>query len=332
MNDIIKELFTVWTLVLSLGFILLFFLVGLVIKRRERLKRSTAGPRIMKYLLLPTILIYLVCVIILKLPRTHFSVKVTETILIVFFISFLLNMINYLFFSEANIISKKETLPKLGRDIIHFFLVLLASTFVFSSIWDFNLGSLITALGVGSFVVGLALQEPLGNLFNGISLLMAKPFHKGDWIQLGEETGKVEEFNWRSVKIVNRNNELIIIPNNVLGKTQIKNLSRPSTIHAEMLTIGFSYADDPEKVKKVLLEIAKKTKGILESPESIPLTISYDDFSITYALKFYINDYEDLLVLEDSLMTQIYTEAIKNKLTIPFPIREVIIRDKDKNK
>ncbi|MFT4666600.1 MAG: small-conductance mechanosensitive channel, partial [Gammaproteobacteria bacterium] len=54
-------------------------------------------------------------------------------------------------------------------------------------------------------------------------------------------------------KIINRDNELIIIPNNILGKEKIKNLSRPNPFHAEMVSIGFSYDDHPEKVKKVLL-------------------------------------------------------------------------------
>jgi small-conductance mechanosensitive channel len=92
-------------------------------------------------------------------------------------------------------------------------------------------------------VIGLVLQELLGNLFNGIALLIAKPFQTGDWIQVGEENGKVVEFNWRSVKIVNRFDELIIVPNNVLGKEKFK----------EFVTIGFSYQDNPAKVKEVLL-------------------------------------------------------------------------------
>ncbi len=327
MNGIIKELFSISGLIILLGFILFFSLVGFVIKRREKLNKPTVAPRIMRYLLLPSILVYLVCVILLDLPRTHFLVKITETIIIIFSISFLLNLINHLFFSDDNIVKREKTIPKLGRDIIHFILILIASAFVISFIWKFDLGNLFTALGVGSFVIGLALQEPLGNLFNGISLLMAKPFQIGDWVQIGEEPGKVVEFNWRSVKIVNRFNELIIIPNNLLGKEQIKNLSRPSKIHAELITIGFSYDDDPEKVKNVLLEIAKKTDGILAIPASVPLTISYDDFSITYGLKFYIKDFEDQIILKDRIMTQIFKEAAVNKLRIPFPIREVIIRE-----
>jgi small-conductance mechanosensitive channel len=94
------------------------------------------------------------------------------------------------------------------------------------------------------------LGEPLGDLFNGISLLIAQPFKKGDWINVNGEIGKITEFNWRSVKIINRDNELIIIPNNILGKEKIKNLSRPNPFHTEMVSIGFSYDDHPEKVKK----------------------------------------------------------------------------------
>lgn len=326
MKEIITELFSIWGLILLLGFILFYSIVGFVVRRRDKLNKPTVAPRIMRYLLLPSILLYLVCILLLDLPRTHSLVKITETIIIIFSISFLLNLINHLFFSDDNIVKRKDSIPKLGRDIIHFILILIASAFVISFIWGIDLANLFTALGVGSFVIGLALQEPLGNLFNGISLLMAKPFQKGDWVQIGEEQGKVVEFNWRSVKIVNRFNELIIIPNNNLGKEQIKNFSRPSKIHAELITIGFSYDDDPEKVKNVLLEIAKKIEGILAEPEPIPITISYDDFSITYGLKFYIKDFEDQILLKDRLMTQIFREAAKNKIRIPFPIREVIIR------
>ena len=188
-----------------------------------------------------------------------------------------------------------------------------------------DLGNLLTALGVSSLVIGLALQEPLGNLFNGIALLMAKPFQKGDWIQMGEETGKVVEFNWRSVKIVNRFHELIIIPNNVLGKEKIKNLSRPSKVHAELVTIGFSYQDNPSKVKEVLLQVAKETEGILQSPLPVPVTISYDDFYITYGLKFYIKDFEDQILLKDRIMTKLFDVAKDEELTIPYPVAEIRI-------
>jgi len=329
MDKTLKNLFGLEGLYLLIAFLILFYIVGIVIKRRKRKNRLTRAPKIMRYLLLPSAFIYVISVNFIEVPRTNVFIKILETTIIIFIISFIVNMICHLFFSDKNFITKKEIVPKLGRDIMHFFLVLIASAFVFSSIWGFDLGSLLTALGVGSFVIGLALQEPLGNLFNGISLLMAKPFKNGDWVQIGEEHGRVVEFNWNSVKLVNLSNELIIIPNNKFGKDLIKNLSRPNRRHAEMVTIGFSYEDDPVKVKKVLLEVANKTEGILDTPQPIPLTLSYDDFYIKYGLKFYIKDFQDLLVLRDRLMTEFYSAAKTNGLTIPLPTAIEIVKNGD---
>ena len=160
---------------------------------------------------------------------------------------------------------------------------------------------------------------------------MAKPFKNGDWVQIGEDYGKAVEFNCNSVKLVNLSNELIIIPNNKFGKDQIKNLSRPNKRHAEMVTIGFSYQDDPVKVKKVLLEVANKTEGILDTPQPIPLTLSYDDFYIKYGLKFYIQDFQDLLIIRDRLMTEFYNAAKVNGITIPLPTAIEILKNGDSN-
>jgi len=318
-----ENLFAIWGIIIFFGLPFLFFLVDQFIRWRLNKNLPITAPRILKNLIIPTVMIHLFCLKILALPSTHLSLKVTETILSVFVISLLFNLINYLIFSEKNIITKKETIPKLGQDILHFILITIISACALSSIWGLDLGNLLTALGVSSLVIGLALQEPLGNLFNGVALLIAKPFQKGDWIQVGDETGKVEEFNWRSVKLINRFNELIIIPNNSLGKEKIKNLSRPNKVHAELITIGFSYQDSPLIVKEILLKIALKTEGVLSTPSPIPLTISYDDFYITYGLKFYIRDFEDQVLLKDKIMTELFKVAEERKLTIPFPVTEI---------
>ncbi len=314
---------SIWGLIIFIGLPALFFLIDRFIRWRIEKKRPIVSLRVLKNLLIPTMMVHLICLKLLEFPRTHISLKITETILSIFLISFLFNLINYFLFSKNNLFTKKETLPKLGQDVLHFILISIICAAVLSSIWGLNLGNLLTALGVSSLVIGLALQEPLGNLFNGVALLMAKPFQKGDWVQIGEEAGKVKEFNWRSVKLINRFNEVIIIPNNTLAKEKIKNLSRPSRIHAELITVGFSYNDKPTKVKKVLLEIAQNTEGVLANPSPVPLTLSYDDFYINYGLKFYIKDFEDQILLKDRIMTQIFAAAEKSQLNIPFPISEV---------
>lgn len=329
MTNLITKIISSTGIGLFAGFIVLFILIGFVIKKRTSLNKPVVAPRIMRYLVLPTLLIYTFCTFVFDLPRIAISMKVTETMLIIFGIFFILQMLSHLLFSNDNILTGKETIPKLGRDIIQFLLVLVSSAFVFSSIWGFDLGHLLTALGVGSFVIGLALQEPLGNLFNGIALLLAKPFEKGDWVQIGGEIGKTVDINWRSVKIVNRFNELIIIPNNTVAKEQIKNLSRPSKVHAEIINIGFSYNDNPGKVKEALVEIAKTSESILKTPEPVAILISYDDFSINYGLKFFIDDFASRFLLKDAIMTKIFDVTKDKGFTIPFPIQDIHLKDKD---
>jgi len=76
----------------------------------------------------------------------------------------------------------------------------------------------------------------------------------------------MHEINWRSVKIHTRFNEGITIPNNLLGKEKIKNLSRSNRIHGELLEMGFSYNDHPDKMKPILTRIASEHPRVLNKP------------------------------------------------------------------
>ena len=318
-----------WMIAIAVIIPAVILFTGWVIKRRAAAGRPTTAPKVMRYLVLPTLVTHIFIRFVMGVGGDEFITKTTETILSLSFLVFLFNAINYLFFSEHNILTKEETIPKLGRDVLNFALTMIFGSVVLSSVWGIHLASLLAALGVGSLVIGLALQEPLGNLFTGISLLMAQPFRKGDWIQIGDEKGKVKDFNWRSVKIVNRNNVLVVIPNNMIGKETIKNLSRPSRVHAVLISIGFSYSDNPAEVKEALLELAIATDGVLNVPAPQPLTLSYDDFYITYGLKFYIRDFADEIALKDRVMSLLFDMAADKQFTIPFPIRDVRMQQAD---
>jgi len=320
-----------WGLIIIIGLPLLFTVATSVYDRRKPTNSGLIPPQIIRWLLVPFLTFHLILTKINGNSKDEIVIKISTTIIVVIVISFLFNAINYLFFSEKNILTKQELIPKLGRDVLHMFLMTIASACALSQVWGVDLGNLLTALGVSSLVIGLALQEPLGNLFNGVSLLMANPFKKGDWIHVDGEIGKVIETNWRSVKIHTRFNEEIIIPNNILGKEKIKNLSRPSRIHAELLLFGFSYDDDPLEVKKMLLELAEKNNKILSNPAPVAITISYDDYSINYGLKCFIKDFEDRIILNDEIMTSLFLVSEEKGFRIPFPKQEIEVKMDKRN-
>ncbi len=317
---------SIWGGVILIGLPILFAFATYIYRKRKPSGIGIIPPQIVRFLLVPFLAFHLILQKIIGLSSDEIIIKISLTIITIILISFLFNAINYLFFSEKNILTKKEIIPRLGRDVLHIIFISIISACVLSNIWGLDLGNLLTALGVSSLVIGLALQEPLGNLFNGVSLLMANPFKKGDWISIGDEVGKVAEINWRSVKIHTRYNEQIIIPNNLLGKEKIKNLSRPNKTHAELLNFSFSYGDTPEKVKQVLLDVVLKNDKVLKNPAPVALTLSYDDFAITYGLKLYVKDFQDIILLNDEIMTDIYLAAAANNLTMPYPRQELDIK------
>lgn len=316
----------IWGLVIIIGLPLLFLFATIVYHRRKPTRDGLIPPQIVRWLLVPFLAFHLILIKINGNSAEEITIKISTTIIVIILLSFLFNAINYLFFSAKNILTKQEIIPKLGRDVLHVFLMTIVSACVLSKVWDVDLGNLLTAFGVSSLVIGLALQEPLGNLFNGLSLLMANPFKKGDWINVAGEIGKVTEINWRSVKIHTRFNEEVILPNNMLGKEKIKNLSRPNKIHAELLIFGFSYDDPPSEVKTLLLELAEKSEKVLAHPAPVAVTLSYDDFSISYGLKCFVKDFENRIPLNDEIMTDLFLASKEKGFTIPFPRQEIEVK------
>ena len=96
-----------------------------------------------------------------------------------------------LVFENAAKESWRSRAPKLFQDLIRLLLVVIGAAIVLSVVWRQDLGGLIAALGVGSIVLGLALQETLGNLMSGIALFFERPFSVGDWISVGGKSGQV---------------------------------------------------------------------------------------------------------------------------------------------
>jgi hypothetical protein len=92
-------------------------------------------------------------------------------------------------------------------------------------------------------------------------------------------------------------------------------------LHGERIRVGFSYKDSPNLAKQVLKATALETQGILSNPTPQIFTISYDDFAITYEVKFFIEDYGELEDIRDRFVTRIWYAAQRNNLNIPFPIR-----------
>ena len=232
-------------------------------------------------------------------------------------------------FAAADRGTARSRVPKLFLDLIRAFLVLLGAAGIASVVWGADLGGLLAALGVGSIVIGLALQDTLGNLMSGIAILFERPFTVGGWLRVGDggPEGKVLEMNWRSVRLQTRDGDLLVVPNLSLAGETLRSFDKPRRLHMERLDLGFSYSDSPGDVKAAMLRVAAAVPEVLDDPPATCFTLGFGDSSVNYELRVWLSGYERVPVVRDALMTGVWYEARRAGLTIPFPIRTTLNYD-----
>jgi hypothetical protein len=133
-----------------------------------------------------------------------------------------------------------------------------------------------------------------------------------DWLNIDEKIGQVVAITWRSVHLRTHQQQLIIVPNSVLAQGSLFNYSRPTKIHGEEITVGFSYDDPPNKVMGILAEIAQTTEGIVTMPPPVMEIMSYDDFAIVYQLRFFVMDYAQMPQLRSAVTGRCRSRPTRN--------------------
>lgn len=238
-------------------------------------------------------------------------------------LSLLLNgllLLTTLFTPRSRPVAGKIGIPSLyllgGRICI----VLVCAIYILSNIWRIDLVQITSALGVGSLVIALALQDTLSNLVSGFLLLLDRPFDEGDWLRVGEIEAEVLEMNWRSVRLRDRNRDIIVIPNGELGKATIRNYTLLDKNHSERVAIGFSYDDSPSLVKQVLLKAVAATAGVIDPPAPKIRIKNYGAYCVDYEVKFFLNDYRAKDDICSELRSHIYYISRRNGLAVPYPI------------
>ncbi|HEX5143036.1 MAG TPA: mechanosensitive ion channel family protein [Mycobacterium sp.] len=152
--------------------------------------------------------------------------------------------------------SWRQRVPSIFIDVVRFALIAVGLALIFSWVWGARIGGLFTALGISSIVLGLILQNSVGQIISGLLMLFEQPFRLGDWLETPTAKGRVVEVNWRAVHI-ETGKGLQITPNSVLAIASFTNLSRPGGTHIIALDTEFATADPPDLVCAVLVRVAQ---------------------------------------------------------------------------
>jgi small-conductance mechanosensitive channel len=209
-------------------------------------------------------------------------------------------------------------------------LLLIATAFFtgLSAFYGVTLPGLLAGSGLIALVLGLALQETLGNIFAGIGLQAGKSFRVGEWLIVDGKHVEVIEVNWRSTRLRNLDAASFDIPNNQLAKATIVNLYRPTPIHAARASVSVEYGVPPNQVKDALVRACSAALGVLAHPAPVAYLMNFDESGISYELKYWIDDARRYPEISDTVRTNIWYELDRNGIPFSYPTRIVEMRSK----
>lgn len=210
-------------------------------------------------------------------------------------------------------------------------LLLIATTFFtgLSLFYDVTLPGLLAGSGLIALVLGLALQDTLGNIFAGLGLQAGKVFRVGDWLILDGKHVEVVEVNWRSTRLRNLDAASFDIPNNQLAKATIVNLYNPTPVHAARASVSIEHGVPPNQVKEALIRAALAAPGVLAHPAPTAFLMSFEDSGIHYELKYWVDDARLFPVTSDAVRTNIWYELDRRNIPFSYPTRIVEMRSKN---
>ena len=216
--------------------------------------------------------------------------------------------------------------------VVRVLVVLAVGSYLLGDVWDFDLKEILSALGVGSLVFALAVQDTLSNLVSGFLLIFESPFQVGDWIRVDDLEGEVLEINWRAVRLKTRERDIIVIPNGKLGETIIQNYTLEDPLHGVRVSIPFSDRDPPNKVIRVLQEAAASVEGIFQDPMPEVRPIAFENAVVTYEVEYYIQEYGYAEEIQGQLLVNIYYASKRHHLTAPIPARQYSLLQQPKKR
>lgn len=258
--------------------------------------RGAAAPGVVGKILLPAAL--LLAALPTKLAAVRTALPVGERFLryfdaafVFFVIFFLLRLLDGLINLRYERKGRPFPLPRVLHGILLIVVYIAVVLAILRVYLGFNIGPLLAGSAILTAVLGLALQGVLGNIFAGMSLHYTRSFGRGDWIQIGEIEGQVVDMNWRETRLKDRASNIVVIPNTVMASQTITNMSLPDRPTAVTLLVKVDIQASPAAVLELLLGSAREAPEVLAEPAPSAYILSYDEFGLTYLLKFWITDF-----------------------------------------
>jgi len=232
---------------------------------------------------------------------------------------FVVRAIDYLAF---DLISRRRNVkaPVLLREIVSILLFFIFIAWASSFFFDTKVTAFLAGGTVLAAVLGLALQETLGNLFAGIALALEDSFAVGDVIRSGDHFGVVEAVRWRGTRLRTFQNHIVIVPNSMLARAHLEIFPRHN-LNARVLQLGIDYNVPPAIALNVLSQAASNVDGVSTQIPAFARVAGFGESSVLYEIKYHMADYSERDRIDADIRKAVWYALRRNGIPIPFPIR-----------
>lgn len=240
--------------------------------------------------------------------------------------------LNFLIFDLAFRLRRGSEAPTLIRNIFSIVaftaLFLLIFNYLFANV---NLGALFTTSAIFGVILGLALQDTLGNFFAGISLQADRPFQVGDVITVGAQrhSGVVEEITWRAVKIRTFSNHVALISNSTASRELIEVAPRDN-LNARHVFFNALYTDSPAKAIHVVREAVREADNVSAKVTPIVRIRNLSENGVDYEVKYWLDDYAKYNDTDALVRQRIWYAFRRAGLNFAYPTRTLHVDRKPK--
>jgi small-conductance mechanosensitive channel/CRP-like cAMP-binding protein len=226
-----------------------------------------------------------------------------------------------------DVVLVRRHVPPILRDLAQG-LAYLVTALVVLTRSEVDVTKVFTASVLTTAVIGLALQETLGNLMAGLTLQLERDLEVGDWISLdGKTAGQIREIRWRATTIVTNNGDLTLIPNTAITRGMIVNYSRPTTAHRQWVRLRVHFRHPPGRVRDVVLEAVRALPFVRSDPPPDCVLHDFKDDASEYSVRYWMDDIRRDDTMDSAVRSAAWYALHRAGMEIPFPSRNVHVTE-----
>ncbi len=227
---------------------------------------------------------------------------------------------DFLAFDVGYELRRGRPAPALLRQIVSLAIFGLALGGLFQVVLSASLPALLATSAIITAVIGLALQETLGNLFSGLALALERTVQVGDMVRAGEAIGLVEQLSWRAIKVRTMEGNVVLIPNSMASRERLEVFRRGGPPMARVLKVGLEYDLPPARARAALEAAVRDLPGLVPFPPPRAVVEGFDDWAVTYQLRYWLEDYARYIEIDSAVRERVWYDLDREGIAFPYPV------------